>query len=101
MVTYLKDGANRLSVYGLGPNESSANLLHEVPLPGRGSIEDETSGEADENFYMFTYQTYTTPTVFYKLDLDSFKLERVYDNHFLAQKLNYDPADFVSDYVQF
>jgi prolyl oligopeptidase PreP (S9A serine peptidase family) len=50
---------------------------------------------------LFTYQTYTRPSVFYKLDLDSFNLEKVYDNHFLAQNSNYDAEDFTSDYVHF
>lgn len=85
----------------MASHEASTNMLHEVPLPGRGSIEDETSGEDDENFYLFSYQTYTRPTEFYRLDLQSFNLEKIYDNHFLTEKTGYNPDDFTSDYVQF
>jgi prolyl oligopeptidase len=39
--------------------------------------------------------------VFYRLDLENFNLEKIYDNHLLAQKTNYNPDDFTSDYVHF
>lgn len=83
LVTYLADASNNIKVYDLTSHEAQANLLHEVPLAGRGNIEEESSGESDENFYLFSYQTYTQPPVYYKLDLESFKLETIFDNHFL------------------
>jgi prolyl oligopeptidase len=101
IVTFLENGANQIKVYDLTSHEAEAKLLHEVPLPGRGQIEDETSGDSDENFYLFTYQTYTQPTQFYKLDLENYNLETIFDNHFLMEKTGYNPNDYVSDFIHF
>jgi len=84
IVVHLHQGVNKLRVYNLESHDAITNMLHEVPLPGRGSIEDETSGDDNENFYLFSYQTYTRPPEFYRLDLDNFNLEKIYDNHLLT-----------------
>jgi prolyl oligopeptidase len=45
--------------------------LHEVKLPERGTITT-TTGEHDENLFLFKLETYTVPAEFYRLDLNTY-----------------------------
>ena len=60
-------------------------------MPGRGSIIDESYGS---DFYLFSYETFITPTNFYTLDLTSFDIHPFFTNSDLLKKANYNPDSF-------
>jgi prolyl oligopeptidase len=101
LVKYLSDSAHQLKIFELNEKDEKAHFLHQVELPGRGSIEDETSGGPEENFYLFSYQTYTDPATYFRLDLDNYKLETLFDSKFFKEKTDYDPEDYISDHILF
>jgi protease II len=59
VVKYSDLGAEYYKIFRLTSHEDKAVFIKEVRLPGRGQIEDEFGGDYDENFYLFSYQTYT------------------------------------------
>ena len=98
VVKYLSQAANTLKVYDINNPMEKAQLLHEVELPGRGSIEEESSAE---NAMLFSYQTYTEPTKLLKMDMKNYSLETLFDSKFFKEKTGYDPEDYISDHVEF
>jgi len=86
--TYLKDAHSQAKVYSL-----AGEFLHEVELPGIGSVAGFGGKRADrETFYAFT--GFTTPGIIYRYDLASDT-----NSVFRAPKVDFDPAQYETKQV--
>jgi prolyl oligopeptidase len=63
IATYLRDAYNVVTVHAL-----DGTLLHEVPLPGIGSV-DSFSGKMKENTAFFSFSSFNYPTTVFKYDI--------------------------------
>ena len=98
VIKSLNEAANKLKIYDINNPQEKATLLHEVDLPGRGSIDDESQADGA---LLFSFQTYTEPTKFFKLDMTNYSIETFFDSKFFKKKTNYDPDDYISDHIEF
>ena len=75
VVNYMKNSADYLSVYEMVEN-GPFKLLKEVDLPGRGSIKIETGEKETDTTFIFEYSSYTVPTTFYSLNMESYEVSK-------------------------
>jgi prolyl oligopeptidase len=88
VVSYLKDAASRIKVYGL-----DGKPIQEVPLPGVGKVEFYPAHEKDTEMF-FAFSGYTSPRVMYRLDLKANTPSVVRQS-----KLSFDPAQCETEQV--
>lgn len=101
IVESMTDTATQLKIFDMTSHEEKANLLHEVKLPGRGSFKDMSLGENDDNLFLFSFSTFTHPTVYYRLDLETFKLVEIYKPDGYLKSTGYNPDDYLYDLIEF
>ena len=89
ILTYLKDASNHAYVYGL-----NGQRLHEVNLPGVGSVG--FSGEKDRKECFFSFSSYTVPGAIYQYDIDKNE-----STLYHAPKVNFRQNDFTTEQVFF
>lgn len=90
----MHDASTRLVRYGL-----DGRKLGEIALPGLGSVPEvggsaQISGEPDSNELFYAYTSFNTPLTNYRYDLKAGK-----GAVFQAPKLNFNPADYVTEQV--
>lgn len=100
VVSYHKDNADHIKVFSGFDGIRVPELLSDIIMPGRGSTEIKT-GETPENAFIFKFTSYTNPGSYYRLDLDTHKLERFYRNKQFLDKTGYNPDDYIDDYIMF
>lgn len=88
VVSYLKDAANQIKVFGL-----DGKLVGAVPLPGIGQVEPFSAHQNDTEMF-FAFSGYTTPRAMYRLDLKTNAAAAVRQS-----KLSFDPAQFETQQV--
>lgn len=66
-LSYLKNVTSRLEIHDL-----DGKLLHEVPLPGLGTMGG-PSGREDEDEAYFSYESFTTPSEIHELSMKTFQ----------------------------
>ena len=81
------------------PNKP-AKFLKEVSLPGQGSIEVKT-GEETDNVFLIKYTSYTDPSSFLSLNLESLETSVFFVNKALQMQTGYNASDYISDYVTY
>jgi prolyl oligopeptidase len=71
-------------------------------MPGVGSFSDQTTGEPDENLFLFSFSTFTKPSSYYRLDMETYQLNEFYkpSNEFL-KSTGLNPDDLIYDLVEF
>ena len=89
ILTYQKDASNHAYVYNL-----DGQRLHEVSLPGVGSVGFSGNKNRKECFYSFT--SYTVPGAVYQYDIDNDKSTLYY-----APEVKFRQQDFVTEQVFF
>jgi prolyl oligopeptidase len=85
---YMKDAVSKLYVHALTGGQED-----EVPLEGLGTV-DEISGSKDNNFLLFSFTTFTTPSTVYKYDLGSKKQDVLF-----PAKYDFRPENFEATQV--
>ncbi len=85
---YIKDATTKVYVYHI-----DGTLLHELALPGPGTINDfEASWQDGQAFYSFT--SFTSPSTIYKYDIGSNRAEV-----FRTTEIGFDASGIVSEQV--
>ena len=100
IINTLSQSADGLSIYALN-DKGPFELLHNVKMPGRGSITIQTGEDHKDDTFLFEYSSFTSPTSFYRLNLHSYFLEQFWFNKPLLEKTGYNESNFISDYTQY
>lgn len=101
VVSYQKNSADGIRVYNGLNGIKALELISEVKMPGRGEIEIHTGDTIADNAFVFSYISYTVPGSYYRLDLDSIKLERFYRNKAFFDKTGYKEDEYIDEYIQY
>jgi prolyl oligopeptidase len=88
IATYLRDAKSLVRVFDV-----SGKLLHEVPLPGEGTV-DGFRGHASTAETFFAYTDFVTPTAIYRYDAVTNQVEL-----FRAPHIHADTAQYVTEQV--
>ncbi|HEY1337730.1 MAG TPA: prolyl oligopeptidase family serine peptidase, partial [Bryobacteraceae bacterium] len=88
VLSYLKDAASDLQVYGL-----DGRLLQDVKLPGIGQVQF-LPGRPNDAEMFFTFVTFTSPAAIYRLDARTNAASVVRQS-----KLSFDPSRFETEKV--
>ncbi|MCA9186261.1 MAG: S9 family peptidase, partial [Planctomycetales bacterium] len=75
VLEYLQDATSRVKVY-----ELTGAHLHDVPLPGIGSVAG-FSGRQDDTETFFTFASFVTPPAIYRYDLSTNSVELIRKSH--------------------
>lgn len=100
VVHYHKNNADHIKVFSGFEGIKEPELLSDIEMPGRGAIDIKT-GDTPENAFVFKFVSYTVPGSYYRLDLDTLKIERFYRNKQFIDKSGYNPDDYVDDYIMY
>ena len=79
VVNYQYLNADHIKVFSGLDGIKVPELLTDVVMPGRGAIDIKT-GDTPENAFLFKFTSHICPGNYYRLDLDTLKLERFYRN---------------------
>ena len=88
IASYLKDAHAQVKVYDI-----SGALLHEVVLPGLGTIGG-FDGKKNDDETFFSFATFTAPAAIYRYDVKTDTTSPVF-----APKVAFDPAAYTTDQV--
>jgi len=99
VVSYQKNSADGIRVYNGLNGIKALELISEVKMPGRGEIDIHTGDTIADNAFVFSYISYTVPGSYYRLDLDSIKLERFYRNKAFFDKTGYKEDEYIDEYI--
>lgn len=87
ILTYEKNAAHRVYVYGL-----DGKPLHEISLPGIGTVG--FSGDKDDREMFFSFTSFTYPATVFRYDLEANVSER-----YLSPTVAFTPEDYITEQV--
>jgi prolyl oligopeptidase len=85
-----------MKVFEYGPNGDQASEIQDIPLPDIGTVAS-SFGKHDSNEFMFKFTSFTDPGSSWRVNMDTFELERVAVTLLGESCGNID--DFVTDQV--
>ena len=101
IVQFMHQASDILRVFDIQEsNYKMAIELHEVKLPEKGTI-TASSGDYNENMFLFKLETYTIPGDFYRLDLNTYELDHFFKNKEYRAVTGYNPNHFAVDHLSY